>query len=73
MATSEQLAVIIKDGEGNQNDAIMHYTLYSATDRAKRSITGLVGFWIAAAISRTSCWFLLFSLPALCWPFYDYE
>ncbi len=51
MASSEQMAVIIKDGEGNQNDAIMHYTVYSAADRAKRAVIALVGFWIAAAAS----------------------
>jgi len=51
MASSAQLAVILKDGEGNNNDAIMHYTVYSAADRTRRAIFALVGCWVIAACS----------------------
>ncbi|NOY73476.1 MAG: hypothetical protein GXP14_14090 [Gammaproteobacteria bacterium] len=51
MASSEQMAVIIKDDEGNQNDATMYYIVYSAADRTKRSAISLVGCWIAAVVA----------------------
>lgn len=51
MASSAQMAVLLKDGEGNDNDAILHYTTYSATDRTRRAIFALIGFWAAAAAS----------------------
>jgi len=51
MASSEQMDVIIKDDEGNQNDAIMYYTIYSTADRTKRATISIVGCWVAAVIA----------------------
>ena len=51
MASNTQLAVIIKDDEGNQKDGTMYYTVFSAADRTKRAIIALVGCWIIAAIA----------------------
>jgi hypothetical protein len=51
MASNTQLAVLIKDDEGNQEEGTMYYTVFSAADRTKRAITALVGCWIVAAIA----------------------
>jgi len=51
MASNTQLAVIIKDDEGNQKDGTMYYTVFSAADRTKRAIIALIGCWIIAAIA----------------------
>lgn len=51
MATKTQMAVLLKDGEGNDNEAILHYTAYSATDRIRRALFALIGCWAIAAAS----------------------
>lgn len=51
MASNTQLAVIIKDDEGNQKDGTMYYTVFSSADRTKRAIIALVTCWVIAAIS----------------------
>ena len=51
MGSKTQLAVLIKDDEGNQREGTMYFTVFSAADRTKRAITALLGCWIIAAVS----------------------
>lgn len=51
MASNTQVTIFIKDDEGNQKEGTMYSTVFSATDRVKRSIGALLGCWAIAAIS----------------------